>query len=221
MALWAHDHHALWASRAALAVAGVDRDTPIRRAGSSAGTRTASRRASSTRRRHGSWSTRRRRPPRSWSNRRSSASPTTWSGWAWWRSTTRAGCRSRTACGLGIAAYRALDERDELPLRVHASIRSEQLAAAIEAGLHSGDPLGPVGGRARFGWLKLFADGTLASRTAALLDPIEPEEGRPLPAGTERGIWLTPPRRSPGSPAGRRRPGSRRRSIRSATGPAG
>ena len=56
-----------------------------------------------------------------------------------------------------------------------------------------GDPLGPVGGRARFGWLKLFADGTLASRTAALLEPIEPEEGRPLPAGTERGIWLTPP----------------------------
>jgi predicted amidohydrolase YtcJ len=50
-----------------------------------------------------------------------------------------------------------------------------------------------VGGRARFGWLKLFADGTLASRTAALLEPIEPEAGRPLPPGTERGIWLTPP----------------------------
>jgi len=95
--------------------------------------------------------------------------------------------------GRAIAAYRALDERDELPIRVHASIRSEQLGAAIELGLHSGDPLGPPGGRARFGWLKLFADGTLASRTAALLEPIEPEAGRPVPPGTERGIWLTEP----------------------------
>jgi len=41
-----------------------------------------------------------------------------------------------------------------------------QLAAAIEAGLRSGDPLGDGRGRARMGWLKLFADGTLASRTA-------------------------------------------------------
>ena len=95
--------------------------------------------------------------------------------------------------GRAILAYRALDERDDLPLRVHASIRSEQLVAARDRGFHSGDPLGPPGGRARFGWLKLFADGTLASRTAALLEPIEPEEGRPLPPGTERGIWLTPP----------------------------
>src|SRR5436190_23415355 len=95
--------------------------------------------------------------------------------------------------GRAIAAYRALDERDELPIRVHASIRSEQLGAAIELGLHSGDPLGPPGGRARFGWLKLFADGTLASRTAALLEPIEAVAGEPVPAGTERGIWLTPP----------------------------
>jgi predicted amidohydrolase YtcJ len=97
--------------------------------------------------------------------------------------------------GRGIAAYRALDERGDLPLRVHASIREEQLATAVAMELRSGDPLGPPGGRARFGWLKLFADGTLASRTAALLEPIEPEEGRPLPPGTERGIWLTPPER--------------------------
>ncbi len=97
--------------------------------------------------------------------------------------------------GRGIAAYQALDERGDLPLRVHASIREEQLPTAIAIELRSGDPLGPPGGRARFGWLKLFADGTLASRTAALLEPIEAEEGRPVPAGTERGIWLTPPER--------------------------
>jgi predicted amidohydrolase YtcJ len=95
--------------------------------------------------------------------------------------------------GRAVAAYRVLDERDDLPIRVHASIRSEQLAAATALGLRSGDPLGPPAGRARFGWLKLFADGTLASRTAALLEPIESEEGRPLPPGTERGIWLTAP----------------------------
>jgi predicted amidohydrolase YtcJ len=95
--------------------------------------------------------------------------------------------------GRGIAAYQALDERGDLPIRVHASIREEQLAPAVDMQLRSGDPLGPPGGRSRFGWLKLFADGTLASRTAALLDPIEPEEGRPLPPGTERGIWLTEP----------------------------
>jgi predicted amidohydrolase YtcJ len=45
------------------------------------------------------------------------------------------------------------------------------------------------------GWLKLFADGTLGSRTAALLEPMEPEPERPLPAGTERGIFTTPPER--------------------------
>jgi len=97
--------------------------------------------------------------------------------------------------GLGgaIDAYRALDERDDLPIRIHASVRSEQLDAAIEAGLRTGDPLGPPGGRARFGWLKLFADGTLGSRTAALLDPIETDEGGSVPAGSERGIWLTEP----------------------------
>ncbi|HEX5824360.1 MAG TPA: amidohydrolase, partial [Candidatus Limnocylindrales bacterium] len=97
--------------------------------------------------------------------------------------------------GRAIAAYQALDDRGTLPLRVHASIREEQLETAVAMELRSGDPLGPPGGRARFGWLKLFADGTLASRTAALLEPIEPEEGRPLPPGTERGIWLTPPER--------------------------
>jgi hypothetical protein len=193
MALWAHDHHALWANRAALAVAGVDRDTAdppggiIRRDpdGEPTGVlhETAARIVVD------------RAPPPTAELVESSIVRLA-------RDLVRLGVVAvhdpgglslQEGLGLGIAAYRALDDRDELPLRVHASIRSEQLAAAIEAGLHSGDPLGPVGGRARFGWLKLFADGTLASRTAALLDPIEPEEGKSLPAGTERGIWLTPP----------------------------
>jgi predicted amidohydrolase YtcJ len=95
--------------------------------------------------------------------------------------------------GRAIGAYRALDERDDLPIRVHASVRSEQLDAAIAAALRTGDPLGPPGGRARFGWLKLFADGTLGSRTAALLEPIVPASAGAMPPGSERGIWLTAP----------------------------
>jgi predicted amidohydrolase YtcJ len=61
--------------------------------------------------------------------------------------------------------------------------------------LRSSDPLRPGIDRARLGWLKLFADGTLGSRTAALLEAIEPEPGNPLPAGTERGVFITPPER--------------------------
>ena len=38
-----------------------------------------------------------------------------------------------------------------------------------------------------FGWLKLFADGTLGSKTAALLDPIE--------GGSDQGLFLSPPAR--------------------------
>ncbi|HEV8489226.1 MAG TPA: amidohydrolase [Candidatus Limnocylindrales bacterium] len=97
--------------------------------------------------------------------------------------------------GLGPAyeAYRQLADAGRLLIRVHAAIRPEQLDAAIGAGLRSGDPIGDPSGRARVGWLKLFADGTLGSRTAALLEPIEPEPGRPLPAGTERGVFMTEP----------------------------
>lgn len=90
-------------------------------------------------------------------------------------------------------AYRRLAGAGSLPIRVHASIRQEQLPSAVEAGLRSGDPIGPPEGRVHFGWLKLFADGTLGSRTAAVLAPIESEAGRPLPPGTERGVFVTEP----------------------------
>ncbi len=48
-------------------------------------------------------------------------------------------------------------------------------------------------GRARVGWQKLFADGSLGSRTAALLEPFSVEPDRPLGRGRERGIFLTQP----------------------------
>ena len=83
-----------------------------------------------------------------------------------------------------------LDAAGELPIRVHVGVRSEGLDDAIARGLRSGAPLrGGTGAggkppRATMGWLKLFADGTLASRTAALLEPVE---GTP-----DRGMFTTP-----------------------------
>jgi predicted amidohydrolase YtcJ len=193
VALWAHDHHALWVSGPALAMAGIDasRADPdggiIRRDdhGVPSGVlhESAARLVVDL------------VPPPSARAYEASISRLA-------RDLIRLGVVAvhdpgalslQEGLGRGIAAYRALDEHDELPLRVHASIRSEQLATAVDHELRSGDPLGPPGGRARFGWLKLFADGTLASRTAALLEPIEIEPGRPVPAGSDRGIWLTEP----------------------------
>jgi predicted amidohydrolase YtcJ len=97
--------------------------------------------------------------------------------------------------GLGpvFEAYGRLADRDGLGVRIHACIRQEQVDAAADAGLRSGSPIGDERGGVRFGWLKLFADGTLGSRTAALLEPIELEPDRPLPPGTERGVWMTEP----------------------------
>jgi predicted amidohydrolase YtcJ len=75
---------------------------------------------------------------------------------------------------VGIAAIAAAADRGALPLRLHASIREPALALAIERGLRTGDGLGrDPETKARVGWLKLFADGALGSRTALLLDPYE------------------------------------------------
>jgi hypothetical protein len=77
-----------------------------------------------------------------------------------------------------------------------------QLAAAIEQGLRSGDGIRPTderdgpalrqAARYRVGWLKLFADGSLGSRTAALLAPYEPWPGEP-PASGPLGALLSEP----------------------------
>jgi hypothetical protein len=195
VAIWAHDHHALWVSRAALVSASVDRATDdppggiIRRDedGEASGIlhETAARLVMS-------------RVPRPTDERyeRLIASLATELVRLGVVAVHDPGAVSLQEGLAGpIAAYRALAERGRLPLRVHACIREEQVAAAVEAGLRSGGQLSPGTGRARLGWLKLFADGTLGSRTAALLEPIEPEPDRPLPAGTERGVFMTPPER--------------------------
>ncbi|MEO8468902.1 MAG: amidohydrolase [Chloroflexota bacterium] len=75
---------------------------------------------------------------------------------------------------LAFDAYGRLADSGDLPVRVHASLRPESLERAIERGIRSGALIGEnPDGRARVGWLKLFADGTLGSRTAALLEPRE------------------------------------------------
>ena len=91
-------------------------------------------------------------------------------------------------------AYGRLADAGRLPVRVHASLRDDALVTAVERGIRSGRPLGAApDGRARVGWLKLFADGSLGSRTAALLEPYEPEAERPPSSAGGRGVWMTEP----------------------------
>lgn len=91
------------------------------------------------------------------------------------------------------AAYVALAERGGMPLRVHASLRQDGVAEARRRGLRSGERLGSApDSRVRVGWQKLFADGTLGSRTAAMLAPFEAEDGRIL-LNDGLGVWVTPP----------------------------
>ena len=82
--------------------------------------------------------------------------------------------------------YGQMADRGDLPIRVHSCIRSDGLEPAIERGLTSGQILGKdPAGVARMGWLKLFADGTLGSQTAALLTPRE--------GSTDLGVFRTTP----------------------------
>jgi predicted amidohydrolase YtcJ len=71
-------------------------------------------------------------------------------------------------------------------------MRDDAVEAAIAAGHRSGQRLGSnPDGRATVGWQKCFADGSLGSRSAALLEDIELEADRPLPAELRRGVWVT------------------------------
>jgi predicted amidohydrolase YtcJ len=77
----------------------------------------------------------------------------------------------------------SLADRGDLPLQVLAGIRANGLPRARAEGLASGTPIGrDPAGTIRLGWLKLFADGTLGSQTAALVAPRE--------RSTDRGVML-------------------------------
>jgi len=70
-----------------------------------------------------------------------------------------------------FGAFQALKKRGGLKIRIVKYVRLEALDAVIEAGLRSGfgdDQL-------LFGGLKLFADGALGARTAAMFSPYEEE----------------------------------------------
>ena len=93
----------------------------------------------------------------------------------------------------GVAGFRSWrqveTERGSLSLRVWQHFLAEDL-----------DHLGALGmstnygsERLRIGGLKLFADGALTSRTAALLEDYEDEPDRPLAADRRRGVWMTEP----------------------------
>ena len=185
VALWSHDHHARWASPAALRRAGID-ERPFDGAGKGSGL--IRRDASGT--------------PTGVLHEAAATlldpgipAPTA-------AERTAALMRyAETLTALGVTGvhdsgdlavsgdldavglYRALATDGRLPLRVAASVREVQLKTAINAGLRTGTGVG----RYRDGWLKLFADGSLGSRSAALLAPYEPSDpgGRPVggPAG--------------------------------------
>lgn len=74
----------------------------------------------------------------------------------------------------------------ELAFRIRAGVQDDGLDNAIERGFRSGAAIGGADAAwLAMGWLKLFADGTLGSRTAALLEPLE--------GGGGTGIFTTSP----------------------------
>ncbi|HEX5828635.1 MAG TPA: amidohydrolase [Candidatus Limnocylindrales bacterium] len=193
VALWAHDHHALLASHRALADAGVGEGTPdpaggvIRRDGATptgvlheAAARLVAARV----------------PPPGVDALAAAMRPLIAELLALGVVAAHdpGGLSEQRGLEGPIAAYRALAAAGELGIRAHPCIRPEQLDAAAVEGLRSGFPLGPDPlGRLRMGWLKTFADGSLGSRTAALLEPLLRGEGEPEPPNGGYGVWLTPP----------------------------
>ncbi len=75
-----------------------------------------------------------------------------------------------------FAALQRLDGRGELALRVWMAIPEENLEAAAACGLRTGFG----NDRLRVGPIKIFADGTLGSQTANMLEPFE---GQPRNTG--------------------------------------
>jgi predicted amidohydrolase YtcJ len=85
-----------------------------------------------------------------------------------------------------LDVYASLADAGDLPIRIHAGVRADGLEDALSRGLRSGSRIGEAdASRLAFGWLKLFADGTLGSRTAALLAPRE--------GTSETGLLTNPP----------------------------
>jgi hypothetical protein len=194
--LWAHDHHALLASRAALAIAGVDSDT-----GDPAGgviRRDVDGKPEGVLLEGATGLVTVHVPHMSVADLETALVEVANQLLALGVVAVHdpGGVVADTDLGWSFAAYAHLAETGRLPVRVLASLRPESLDAALERGLKSGAILADdPAGRARVGWLKCFADGSLGSRTAALLADIEVEPDRPLAAELRRGVWNTTPER--------------------------
>jgi predicted amidohydrolase YtcJ len=193
-ALWAHDHHALWASHAALALAGVDRDTPdpdggvIRRAADGEPEGVLFEEAT------GFLTTRIPLIDATELEARLVAVSLALLSLGVVAVQDPGPLLPDPELGWSYPAYAHLAEAGRLPIRVLASVRDDALDTALAGRLQSGAILGAnPEGRARVGWQKTFADGSLGSRTAALLEDIEPESDRPLPPDRRRGVWVREP----------------------------
>jgi hypothetical protein len=193
IALWAHDHHARWLSPAALAACGIDAGTPDPPGGivgrESDGRPSGVLFEHATRIGVGAIP----RPSPEELARAVIRHAARLAALGITGVQDPGGTAPDVSLDRGLLVCRGLAEAGLLPLRVHAGIRDEQLEAAIAAGLHSGDRVsaadaGDPGARRaadrfRVGWLKLFGDGSVGSRTAAMLEPYEAEPGRTPPAG--------------------------------------
>lgn len=194
VALWAHDHHALWVSAEALRRAGIGRE----RADPDGGVIRRDEHGEPTGVLHESAArlvmSRIPRPDPTTIERAVAALVPDLLALGVVALHDPGALSLETGLGTAIAAYRALAADGRLGLRVHACIRPEQLDTALAGGHRSGGPLGddPLG-RLRFGWLKCFADGTLGSRTAALIEPLEPQPGEPPAPNDGFGVWMTEP----------------------------
>ncbi|OGF09182.1 MAG: hypothetical protein A2W00_12330 [Candidatus Eisenbacteria bacterium RBG_16_71_46] len=172
--LHSHDFHALWVNSAALRAAGVSRDTPDPRGGRIE--RDAAGEPTGVVREH--------------AVRRFAALEAGVAGTADAELLPQAVGRLH-AFGItavhdfegaeALRALRAVARAGAAPLRVLMHLPHAQLDAALALGLESG-----IGDDVfRIGAVKLFADGTLGSRTAAVLEPYD--------GTTERGMELIPP----------------------------
>lgn len=77
-----------------------------------------------------------------------------------------------------LAAWARRAQDGPLPVRVAASVYPEFLDAAIAAGARHGDPVPGTEGLVTVGYVKIFADGSLNSRTARCLAPYPAAPGR-------------------------------------------
>jgi predicted amidohydrolase YtcJ len=166
--LHSKDFHALWVNSAALRAAGVDRRTPDPPGGVLE--RDADGEPTGVAREH---AVRLFRPLLPQADAAAD------------RDAVAAGARALLAAGItGAHVFEGPADRPLLrhaaPLRLLSLLAHAELEDAIATGVRSGAP----GDGARIGPIKLFADGTLGSRTAAMLEPYDGTD--------ERGLELIP-----------------------------